>query len=915
MLVRVTYFKHDLHVKAWNRMGLVTFLFLLCKLSALSQTAPVPIIHFCITDSVGKALPFCYITASALPGKIILWHQNAGDTNCISKTVAWEKWDSLQFSISHTGYVPAKIILDRRDAIGDTIYKLVALMPLPSTLPDAIVTAPPVWVRGDTTFYKVDAFKAGDERKLKDIITKLPGFEIDRNGRLLFQHKPVDRITIEGEEIFSDKLELMLNSFPVHVLDQVQAIENQSRNRLLKGLNNDQLVFVNLGLKKEKLKAAFGDGEVGLGTAGRYQFNPVLFGLSSKVKAGFIANYNSLGTGFDWKYEGELKVLPNRDAERWIMQGMGLHTINNVESRRYIRNQLFDNRLQVNVPISKKLFSVTEFNWVKDRQQQETALESALLNGDVFVTRTDSNRIVNKPSIHNHNFKLEWRMDSARNLIAGINYYGNFQQSSQQGIYIFQDGKRDSTAENISQQLQGMGMLVDYTHRIRSNKAYFVKGYYNWQHFPQTGNGFSNAYPSIFNLPLSYAFLSQQTALKRQVGGFEYKTMVRPRKTLFTNQVEMNWEKSTPQNEMRFKDSSGQGNGQVYSALSNTGTFEMYRFTAGTSTSFSWGEIPMSVKGKLGWQSNSEYNLEKNKKASNGMVLQGEVTGSKKFSKGKMTSLVLRHEQMPVSLFQIVPYNMPVQLVQFRRYAASDIDKIASTAITSYRMQHGRNNSSLSIFYTRNWNGEAFYNEFFQFAQSIVDSFNRRSYNSIMVNYNGNFSWPKAGINLNVASGYNRYDRQYVNKQDIANGRYDMYYINTTLNKQWQKRLFIEWRSHYNADYNKLPSSFGSAVSPWVTNFNTHLRPRYVIKPWMSVTMIADYYLNNIFTNNQASFFLMDAELSLQIPKKSYSFRLRLDNITNQPYFYHVNQSALSQSFFTVPLVARNLIVFFRYEL
>src|SRR5690606_26634903 len=123
------------------------------------------------------------------------------------------------------------------------------------TLENIVIKAPPVWKRGDTTFFNVESFKRFSDKKLADIIGKMPGFEIDAEGNLFYNRQLVSKILVEGQELFADKLKMMLSNFPIHVLQTVQTIENQSDNNLLKGLSGDKKIFLNLSLKKSKLKA------------------------------------------------------------------------------------------------------------------------------------------------------------------------------------------------------------------------------------------------------------------------------------------------------------------------------------------------------------------------------------------------------------------------------------------------------------------------------------------------------------------------------------------------------------------------------------------------------------------------------------------------------------------------------------
>ena len=55
-----------------------------------------------------------------------------------------------------------------------------------------VVSEMPVTMRGDTLTYKTDAFTTGTERKLEDVLEKLPGFQVDEEGGVKVQGKNVD---------------------------------------------------------------------------------------------------------------------------------------------------------------------------------------------------------------------------------------------------------------------------------------------------------------------------------------------------------------------------------------------------------------------------------------------------------------------------------------------------------------------------------------------------------------------------------------------------------------------------------------------------------------------------------------------------------------------------------------------------
>ena len=66
---------------------------------------------------------------------------------------------------------------------------------------DEVIVTMPVIVRGDTLIYNADSFKNGSERKLEDIIDKLPGVQINDNGQIEVEGKVVNKLMVNGKLI------------------------------------------------------------------------------------------------------------------------------------------------------------------------------------------------------------------------------------------------------------------------------------------------------------------------------------------------------------------------------------------------------------------------------------------------------------------------------------------------------------------------------------------------------------------------------------------------------------------------------------------------------------------------------------------------------------------------------------------
>lgn len=162
-----------------------------------------------------------------------------------------------------------------------------------------IVAKMPVTVKGDTIIYNADSFKNGSERKLKDVLEKLPGVEINDAGQIEVEGKAVEKIMVDGKEFFSGDTKLATENIPSNAVDKIQVLRNYSNVSQLSGVQNNQdRVAINIKLKEGKKNFWFGDVSVGGGESQDetlYLFQPKLFYYTPKYTINIIGDVNNLG--------------------------------------------------------------------------------------------------------------------------------------------------------------------------------------------------------------------------------------------------------------------------------------------------------------------------------------------------------------------------------------------------------------------------------------------------------------------------------------------------------------------------------------------------------------------------------------------------------------------------------------------
>ena len=164
---------------------------------------------------------------------------------------------------------------------------------------DEVVVKMPVLIRGDTLIYDADSFKNGSERKLEDIIDKLPGVEINDSGQIEVEGKVVNKLMVNGKDFFDGDTKIATKNIPSSTVDKIQVLKNYGEVSQLRGVGNNQdNVAINIKLKEGKESFWFGNVTTGAGDSPSeelYLVQPKLFYYSPKYSINFIGDMNNIG--------------------------------------------------------------------------------------------------------------------------------------------------------------------------------------------------------------------------------------------------------------------------------------------------------------------------------------------------------------------------------------------------------------------------------------------------------------------------------------------------------------------------------------------------------------------------------------------------------------------------------------------
>lgn len=249
-----------------------------------------------VRDSIGSPLEFANIIASnKAEGTLESYGITDGEGRY---KLDLTKGNTYELKVSFLGLKSELIDLEV-DQQAQDMTKDFVLKADPNQLDDVeLVYEMPVTVKGDTIVYNTDSFTNGNEKKLGDVLKKLPGVEVNDDGEIEVEGKVVNKVMIEGKDFFDGDTKLATKNIPADALKKVEVLKNYNEVSQMRGLGNDQdNVAINLKLKEGKKNFWFGEVTAGLGEGEktRYLVKPKLFYYSPKGSINIITDFNNNG--------------------------------------------------------------------------------------------------------------------------------------------------------------------------------------------------------------------------------------------------------------------------------------------------------------------------------------------------------------------------------------------------------------------------------------------------------------------------------------------------------------------------------------------------------------------------------------------------------------------------------------------
>ncbi len=139
----------------------------------------------------------------------------------------------------------------------------------------------PIRMKQDTIEYNANAFKVSPNADVEELLKKLPGIEVAKDGSIKSNGQTITKVLVEGKEFFGDDPTIATKNLPADAVDKVQVFDKKSDMEEFTGIEDGQESrTINLALKDDKKNGFFGNGKLGYGSEDSWEskFNINSFG-------------------------------------------------------------------------------------------------------------------------------------------------------------------------------------------------------------------------------------------------------------------------------------------------------------------------------------------------------------------------------------------------------------------------------------------------------------------------------------------------------------------------------------------------------------------------------------------------------------------------------------------------------------
>lgn len=194
-------------------------------------------------------------------------------------------------SVGYKNYTKHISVSDKDVAMGTISIKADAI-----TLEETVVTAQAakVTLKKDTFIYNASAFRTPEGSTIEELVKRLPGAQIDDQGKITINGKEVKKIKIDGKEFMTGDTQTALKNLPTDIVNQIKAYDEKSDLTRISGIEDgNEETVLDFGVKPGMNRGLMSNADLAAGTKHRYAGRLMGGKFDEKMTAIVMLNANN----------------------------------------------------------------------------------------------------------------------------------------------------------------------------------------------------------------------------------------------------------------------------------------------------------------------------------------------------------------------------------------------------------------------------------------------------------------------------------------------------------------------------------------------------------------------------------------------------------------------------------------------
>lgn len=768
-----------------------------------------------------------------------------------------------------------------------------------------IETEAPVKRKGDTLVYDAKALSTGKEVVVEDLLKNIPGITIQEDGTIKYGDTTIEKVMVEGDDLFNRGYSLVTKNMPTQPLDKVEVLRHYSKNKLLKGVEDSDAVALNLTLDEKYKSIWFGNLTAGYGNEDRYKVNGNLMNFGKKYKnffslSGNNAGYDYVGNINDMQYNSaDLESIGGSSRATQLMMLSG--SVSRIDQKRSRFNNAQTGTFSTIFPLgSKSKLRLNGFLGYDRLSTYQSSLTVRDFDGTYFENREQNNSKTNirkgyVSAYLNSDISATQMLQSLSTFNTGNTGFGN--NLTFNGV---------STRENLETRNTYFDQQLTYTHKWKGTNVVLLKGRFLTDRLPQDYNINSYLMGDLFTYDGTTA-VGNNVKSSMQYGGLQadFKLKQKSGDLIAFNVGFENSYNHMVTNFSLYTDSGTiRPDGYQTDAGYNVG--DLY---ANGGYSYKLGKMTLTATASIHQLFNRFENLEGNVTTQTPFFVNPTVNARYEFNSDNFLYGNYMYNVKNSSLLQVNDAYLLTSSRGFSKGLGYFNQLDYSSASIGYTTKHYLNRRSFTVGFSYSKQNDVIsYRSQLQQNSSLSEAFVMQGGDNASVNMGSHFviKLLKGSLGLDVKA--NR--MVYYNEVNGSGLRENISYSHT---------YNLGWRSSFKSAFNfNLGTEWG--FSQVVSDFTfknqskySYLDLLYTITDAVNVKMKTEHYNFGGLDNNN-NYFFSDAEATYSFQKDKYAIILDARNLFNTKAFTTYSVSDVGYATSSCRLLPRYIMLSFRFR-